>query len=422
MSDVISAWVDSDEMQRLAATLLASPSGAELKRMEVDYGSQFEGFAPEVALSEVSEVALSKPTEPVREEVVKAEPQRPEPESVAPVVQSQPVEKEPVVERAKIPSLINRFSKASKASSKVEPAKAEVAASLQQSPSPEPARQVARPTQPQYQRVEPRPSLEQPAQPAVQPSPTQATPPPLQPEQRESAPAQTLAPASPFTPVHSEAREAASAKEVKTAAHFLKKAQVEGMAGGVIRSVSPSKVEEKPSTPKVEPPSLHQSKPVSSSPFRRVAVAERLAATPAHQSRKLVRPPVPSGDDPILTRVRHFGRWLKGPVGARSFFISNLEGKILIDEIGNPKLIQVARTLAGASKDGEKDCTNMCGLHVRIGEDSILEVVPTPSQFGVLILGLIVDHSLPEESIREVRAGLEEVADARLIRVQSRQR
>jgi hypothetical protein len=114
--------------------------------------------------------------------------------------------------------------------------------------------------------------------------------------------------------------------------------------------------------------------------------------------------------------VTQFGKWLKGPVGAQNFFVSNTEGKLLIDEVGNPKLIQVARSLAGAS--GEASAGEIGGLHVRIGEDSILEVVPTPSQFGTLILGLIVEHPLPDELIREVRLGLEEVANARLIRAQ----
>lgn len=140
------------------------------------------------------------------------------------------------------------------------------------------------------------------------------------------------------------------------------------------------------------------------------------AATEKNSTGKLTRPPAPSGDEPILARVVHFGKWLKGPVGAHHFFVSNTEGKILIDEVANPKLIQVARSLAGASGDASPGAIE--SLHVRIGEDSILEVVPTPSQFGTLILGLIVEHPLPEELIREVRLGLEEVANARLIKRQ----
>ena len=133
----------------------------------------------------------------------------------------------------------------------------------------------------------------------------------------------------------------------------------------------------------------------------------------------LKRPPIPSGDDPILMRVTHFGKWLKGPVGVRNFFVSNIEGKILIDEVANPKLIQVARSLAEASKGSDSAVES---LHVRIGEDSILEVVPTPSQFGTLILGLIVEQPLPEELIREIRLGLEEVADARLLKSQAQEK
>lgn len=346
MSDVISAWVDSDEMRRLAETLLARPSAREAKRMEIDFGSQFEGYAPEFSHSEVP----SKTPEPN----VNSAPVTPPSETMPP-----------------LRPLTTAFS-------------SQESSSL----------------------------------------PRSLTPPKLAPLLPREEPIEPVVP---------------SPGVMKSAVNFLKKAQVEGMAGGIIRSGAPPKGDAKgddsssaapASAPKEDlpeqapdsPPPLASvdTKAASFSPFRRVSESERPAVAAPAVARKIVRPPTPSGDDPILARVRHFGSWLKGPVGARNFFISNLEGKILIDEVGNPKLIQVARTLAGASKVGGEESSEVASLHVRIGDDAILEVIPTPSQFGTLILGLIVSHSLAEDAIREVRAGLQEAADARLIQIQSR--
>lgn len=344
MSDVISAWVDSDEMRRLAETLLARPTEQERKRLEIDYGSQFEGYAPEVVFSQVSNFAPKKVVEP----------------SEAP-------------------------------------------------PPPPKGSPTSPPKTPPTTAFSARPTLSASAEPLPKLAPL------IQSKERED----------PIVP---------SPGVMKSAVHFLKKAQVEGMAGGIIRSGAPPKGDEvppsgslPPSLPKPEAgtstapePAASESKSTPFSPFRRVSGSERSVVAPSQLSRNLVRPPTPSGDDPILARVRHFGSWLKGPVGARNFFISNLEGKILIDEVGNPKLIQVARSLVGASKASGEETSGVASLHVRIGEDAILEVIPTPSQFGTLILGLIVSQSLAEESIREVRAGLQETADARLIQIQSR--
>ena len=336
MSDVISAWVDEDEMRRLAESLMSRPYGHEFNRLEVDFGSQFEGFA-----------------------------------NGAPVTPASP-------------------------------------------PNPAPA-----------------------ASPAIESNNSAAV------SGNESSVASGLSEeddngVTPSGQVPS---------VVRSAVQFLKKAQSEGRAaGGVIREAK-----EAPSLPSPPPsqstevsysePSKPEPRPIYS-PFRRVSEVEVESAEPAEQEPEeepepeqkateeveapskavpqppslLESPPKPSGDDPILTRVMQFGKWLKGPVGVRNFFVSNIEGKILIDEVANPKLIQVARSLAGASggSDGE-----IGSLHVRIGEDSILEVVPTPSQFGTLILGLVVEHSLPANVIGEVRSGLEEVANARLIKTSS---
>ena len=59
MSDLITAWVDEDEMRRLAASLLSTPLGYGMNQMEVNYGSQFEGFAD--GLNAVRQPPVSHP-------------------------------------------------------------------------------------------------------------------------------------------------------------------------------------------------------------------------------------------------------------------------------------------------------------------------------------------------------------------------
>ena len=54
MSDVISAWVDSDEVRRLAESLLTKPSEDKLNQLEVEFGSQFEGYAVSSSADSVS--------------------------------------------------------------------------------------------------------------------------------------------------------------------------------------------------------------------------------------------------------------------------------------------------------------------------------------------------------------------------------
>lgn len=362
MSDVISGWVDQEEMRRLADSLLTRPYGHELNRLEIDFGSQFEGFA-----SDTTRVAPPKP-EP-----------RPEP--------------------------------------RPEPAPAPIVPASFSPPSPQ---QLPPPVSP-------------PSPPASLPSPV------LPPEQRVQGGSALNLPqaervAKPEAEMEAASSSGPSPSVVRSAVQFLKKAQAEGKAGGVIRGVAKQVTNAPPIAPS-NVPAVNVSHPAEPepraihSPFRRVNEVEQqtpsatiseslsppIEAAPVG---KLKRPPVPSGDDPILARVTHFGKWLKGPVGARNFFVSNIEGKVLIDELANPKLIQVAGSLAGAS--GNASGGEIGSLHVRIGEDSILEVVPTPSQFGTLILGLIVEQPLAEELIREVRLGLEEVANARLIKAKGR--
>lgn len=367
MSDLISGWVDGDEMRRLAESLLMTPSESDLSHVEVALSSQFEGYA-------LLNTRLSEPS-------------------------STPSVSEPIAEPVVAPI--------------TEP--------------PEPATQVRPPKLSPEQIAQASPSkLEEPEEPTVSPAIMQSAVDSLKAAQeagRAGGVIRDIQPASSPSdePKQPSTKEESSIRSTQVVPPPLTPTStppvVSSLAAAKFTSTGGGDTVPVSLPPKPEPRQIH-------SPFRRIGEVESSpspkAEAPATSSSpesspsgKLVRPPAPSGEDPILARVTQFGKWLKGPVGARNFFVSNTEGKILIDEVGNSKLLQVARSLAGASGVREGSTAS---LHVRIGVDSILEVVPTPSQFGILILGLIVEHPLPEELIREVRLGLEEVANARLLK------
>ena len=338
MSDLISAWVDEDEMRRLAESLLARPSHQDYNKMEVNYGSKFEGFTAQVDIAQA------------------------------------PVEEMPPERQIPPATVVNKVI-----------------------PSPAPSTA----TTPQPVPVESEPTSIEPTTPA-------------DPVTHAASPPDT--PAEPRPPF-----------KMRSAVQFLKKAQAEGKAGGILRSSKPTTAfssQEAFSSPP-EPP---KEKREIHSPFRRASEVEQKEEAPvsppvatanlapqhpvSSYHSQLQSAPTPSANEPILARVTQFGKWLKGPVRAQQFFITNTEGKILVDEVQNPKFIQMARSLGGNSRGNQGEVGS---LHVRIGDNSVLEVVPTPSQFGTLILGLIVEAPLPENWINQIRTGLEKVANARLI-------
>ncbi|MEM9080404.1 MAG: hypothetical protein AAGC74_06930 [Verrucomicrobiota bacterium] len=183
------------------------------------------------------------------------------------------------------------------------------------------------------------------------------------------------------------------------AAEALKRAREAGLSGGVLKGEEAAVAME--------------------SPFRKASEVRTLPSAevlPVVEPR-VARPEAPSGELPILARVQRFGDWLKREVGVQGYFVSNLEGQLMIDEVQNAKLVETACNLAGSSAlpRGASD-SSFGSLHVRIGEATTLEVVPTPSQFGILVLGLIVPTALEDDVVHEVSLGLKEAADARLVR------
>ena len=116
-----------------------------------------------------------------------------------------------------------------------------------------------------------------------------------------------------------------------------------------------------------------------------------------------------SGGQPLSKRMAAFGAWLKASVPAEAFFVCDRNGEIISDEIGNEKLVKVARTLAHASSSASRQVGDAGGLgspHVKIGTDRILQVIPKRSRFGLVVLGVIVPHALPRDAVTTIAHSL----------------
>lgn len=112
---------------------------------------------------------------------------------------------------------------------------------------------------------------------------------------------------------------------------------------------------------------------------------------------------------PFSSRLEAFGVWLKEQIPTRAYFICDRNGEIVVDEVGSEKLVKVARTLAHASSNAGRqvgDNQALGSLHVKIGPDRVMEVVPRHSQYGLVILGLIVPRPLSREAVGSVSRGL----------------
>lgn len=116
----------------------------------------------------------------------------------------------------------------------------------------------------------------------------------------------------------------------------------------------------------------------------------------------------------FIPGLESFGPWLREVVQARSFFLLDRGGGVLIDEVRSSKLRQVARTLAQACYTANRQAGTVAAgnLHIKVAPDFVLEVVPVNTRHGPLILGIIVPHPLNSGHVEVVARGLQQVVDA----------
>ena len=119
---------------------------------------------------------------------------------------------------------------------------------------------------------------------------------------------------------------------------------------------------------------------------------------------------------PFLSRIRQFSQVIREDLGAKAMFLIDVNGQILLDEVENAKLIQVARTLANASQRANRQSAGAAAvgnLHVKIGASSTLEVIPVDSRYGLLILGVIFPGPIGAVRVMQVADELHRTIESR---------
>jgi hypothetical protein len=109
----------------------------------------------------------------------------------------------------------------------------------------------------------------------------------------------------------------------------------------------------------------------------------------------------------FLERISRFRDWMHQGFSATGVFILDREGAVIFDESGHGKLHFLARSLAlAARRPGNVEAN----VHVKVGAESVLEVIPVESPYGRLVLGAVVPAPLAAQAVVKVMEALKLVA------------
>jgi len=117
--------------------------------------------------------------------------------------------------------------------------------------------------------------------------------------------------------------------------------------------------------------------------------------------------PLPPGRGPLLVRLARFRDALIRHTGARGVFILDREGKPVMEDPAYTRMHFLARSLAQAYRPVAGQAGN---VHVKIGANEVLEVVPVETPFGWLVLGTVVPRPLTAVVVAEIAAALKQAA------------
>ena len=115
----------------------------------------------------------------------------------------------------------------------------------------------------------------------------------------------------------------------------------------------------------------------------------------------------PKQRGPLLERMDRFKAWLTTKVGAKGLFVLDRDGAPVIDDPKFNKLHFLAKSLAQAHRVGDTDTGN---VHVKIGSEAYLAVIPVETAFGTLVLGAILPAPLDPAAVKIVAKGLAEAS------------
>ncbi len=121
-------------------------------------------------------------------------------------------------------------------------------------------------------------------------------------------------------------------------------------------------------------------------------------------------PVVSEGRGPLWERLSRFRDALIRHTGAQGVFILDREGKPVMEDPAFGKLHFLARSLAQAYRPVSGQSGN---VHVKIGSNAVLEVVPVETPFGCLVLGAVMPRPLTAAAVAEIAEALRQAATPR---------
>lgn len=170
-----------------------------------------------------------------------------------------------------------------------------------------------------------------------------------------------------------------------------------------------------PAAAAAPPPQLEEAPPKPFTPLEPAPAAPAQAPVPpslptAPAPAEAAAPPAQEKRGPLLDRLIRFRELLMRHTGAQGVFILDREGKPVMEDPAFGKLHFLARSLAQAYRPVAGQAGN---VHVKIGSNAVLEVVPVETPFGCLVLGAVVPGPLTAAAVAEIAAALRQAATPR---------
>ena len=404
-NEAVNQWLDADQVRSLAEGLLEqSPQGRPIPNEKM-FGSSFVGFAgPSKATTSVSTVAQKSLSEaqsraassgiikggsqavptsaPVVEEIKVEQKLAPESEEIKTSSETVTEKSSPFKTKLAASSKVVEPTKTTEIAKAVAPAKAVTAAKMMGA-----AEKVTESAKPE--------DLTKPLDSKKANEPTKVA------ESKKSAePVKTSEPVK--SDAVSKSPEPKKSPTQASTVSFKEKAKQESVAKKTVldKSGGSTKVPAQPTFGSRPAPAKKPD--LIASPFK-IATKPKRVTKPAPPARDAFRPV------PLSTRLQAFGEWLKEQIPTRAYFICDRHGEIVVDEVGSEKLVKVARTLAHASSSAGRqvgDDKNLGSLHVKVGPDRVMEVIPRHSHFGLVVLGIIVPRPLSRDAVASVSRAL----------------
>jgi hypothetical protein len=139
-------------------------------------------------------------------------------------------------------------------------------------------------------------------------------------------------------------------------------------------------------------------------------VFEPVTASPEPVLQPVAAAALPEGRGPLWERLSRFREALIRHTGAQGVFILDREGKPVMEDPAFGKLHFLARSLAQAYRPVAGQSGN---VHVKIGSNAVLEVVPVETPFGCLVLGAVMPRPLTAAAVAEIAEALRQAATPR---------